>query len=85
MTNSAKIFSKRLLGAAILSAALITPAIASAQDYAPAGQDQQIQGTVASINGTWNLTVADANGYAIAWTSIKARLSIRPGSLSSRA
>jgi len=65
MTKSAKsIFSKRLLGAAILSAALITPAIASAQDYAPAGQDTQIQGTVASINGTWNLTVADANGYA---------------------
>jgi hypothetical protein len=57
-------FSQRLLGAAILSAALITPAIASAQDYAPAGQDQQIQGTVGSINGTWNITVADANGYA---------------------
>jgi hypothetical protein len=57
-------YSKRLLGAAILSAALITPAIASAQDYAPAGQDQQIQGTVGSINGTWNITVADANGYA---------------------
>jgi hypothetical protein len=58
------IFSKRLLGAAILSAALITPAIASAQDYAAAGQDSQIQGTVASINDTWNITVADANGYA---------------------
>jgi hypothetical protein len=55
--------TKRLLGAAILSAALITPAIASAQD-APAGQDQQIQGTIAAINGTWNITVADANGYA---------------------
>jgi hypothetical protein len=63
MKTTAK-FSKRLLGAAILSAALITPAIASAQDYASAGQDQQIQGTVASINGTWNITVADANGYA---------------------
>jgi hypothetical protein len=60
----ASIFSKRLLGAAILSAALITPAIASAQDYAAAGQDTQIQGTVASINDTWNITVADANGYA---------------------
>ncbi len=65
MTKSAKsTFSKRLLGAAILSAALITPAIASAQDYASAGQDTQIQGTVAAINGTWNITVADANGYA---------------------
>jgi hypothetical protein len=64
MTKSASNFSKRLLGAAILSAALITPAIASAQDYASAGQDTQIQGTVASVNGTWNITVADANGYA---------------------
>src|SRR5580693_9386 len=60
MKTTTTIFTKRLLGAAILSAALITPAIASAQD-AP---DQQIQGTVASINGTWNITVADANGYA---------------------
>jgi hypothetical protein len=61
-TSTAKL-TKRLLGAAILSAALITPAIASAQDYANA-PDQQIQGTVASINGTWNITVNDANGYA---------------------
>ena len=64
MKPTTKLLTKRLLGAAILSAALITPAIASAQDYASTGQDQQIQGTVASINGTWNLTVADANGYA---------------------
>jgi hypothetical protein len=65
MKKTANIFSKRLLGAAILSAALITPAIASAQDFAPAGgQDQQIQGPVNSIDGTWNITVADANGYA---------------------
>jgi hypothetical protein len=56
----------RLLGAAIAAAALITPAIASAQDVPPyaSGGDQQIQGTVSSINGTWNITVSDANGYS---------------------
>ena len=55
----------RLLGAAIAAAALITPALASAQDvpaYAVAS-DQQIQGTISAINGTWNLTVADNSGY----------------------
>jgi hypothetical protein len=56
--------TKRLLGAAILSAALITPAIASAQSYANGGQSQQIAGTVASVNDTWNITVHDARGYA---------------------
>jgi hypothetical protein len=48
-----------------MAAALITPALASAQDvpaYADGG-DQQIQGTIDSINGTWNVTVSDANGY----------------------
>jgi hypothetical protein len=64
MTNT--LITKRLLGAAILAAALITPAIASAQDIpayaAPA--DQHVQGTIASINGTWNLTVNDTNGYS---------------------
>jgi hypothetical protein len=59
------ILNKRLLGATVMAAALITPALASAQDvpaYA-AGSDQQIQGTIDSINGTWNVTVSDANGY----------------------
>jgi hypothetical protein len=58
--------TKRILGVAVATAALITPAIASAQaapSYADNGSDQQIQGTVASINGTWNISVADANGY----------------------
>jgi len=57
--------TKRILGVAAATAALIAPAIASAQDmpsYASLGSDQQIQGTVASINGTWNISVADANG-----------------------
>jgi hypothetical protein len=46
--------------AAVAAAALFTPVIASAQDYSNA--DQQIQGTIASINGTWNISVNDANG-----------------------
>jgi hypothetical protein len=65
MRNITSILTKQLLGAAIAAAALITPAIASAQDvpmYASAGD--QIQGRVAAINGTWNITVADDNGYS---------------------
>jgi hypothetical protein len=66
MKNINKILTPRLLAAAIASAALITPAIVFAQD-APAysdGASQQIQGTIAAINGTWNINVADANGYS---------------------
>ena len=58
-------FKKHLLGAT-LAAALITPAVASAQSYpsyAAAGASQQIQGTIAAIDGTWNISVNDANGY----------------------
>jgi hypothetical protein len=60
------IFTPRLLGAAIVAAALITPGFASAQDAMAYSSDgnQQIQGTIAAINGTWNITVHDANGYA---------------------
>jgi hypothetical protein len=53
--------------AALAAAALITPSIASAQDFASSadnGANQQIQGTISSIDGTWNLTVNDANGYS---------------------
>jgi hypothetical protein len=66
MVHIKNILNKRLLGVAIAAAALITPAIASAQDapmYASAATDQQIQGTIAAINGPWNITVADASGY----------------------
>ena len=66
MLNIHQTFIPRLLGAAIAATALITPAIASAQDvpsYAGGAQDQQIQGTISAINGTWNITVADASGY----------------------
>ncbi len=67
MTNISSILKQRLFGAAIAATALIIPTLASAQDmpsYAVGGGDQQIQGTVAAINGTWNITVADANGYS---------------------
>jgi hypothetical protein len=55
---------KTALIAALAAAALITPSLASAQDasYADSGANQQIQGTISSIDGTWNLTVDDANG-----------------------
>jgi hypothetical protein len=53
------------LGAALAATALISPAIASAQDMAfGGGPGQQIQGTVSSIDGTWNITVSDASGYS---------------------
>ncbi len=66
MLNIKTIFTPRLLGAAIAAAALISPAIASAQEvpsYANGDANQQIQGTVSSINDTWNISVTDSNGY----------------------
>jgi hypothetical protein len=66
MKNTNKKLISRLVGAAVAAAALIAPSVAFAQalpEYADAGGDQQIQGTVAGINGTWNITVSDANGY----------------------
>jgi hypothetical protein len=67
MKNIKKAFTLKLLGAAIATAALITPSIVSAQEvssYADSGANQQIQGTVSSIDGTWNITVDDASGYS---------------------
>jgi hypothetical protein len=55
-------FTKSIIGAAI-AAALISPAIASAQDVSYAGGNEQIQGTIASIDGSWNIEVNDSNGY----------------------
>lgn len=67
MLHIKNVFIPRLLGAAIAAAALITPALVSAQElpsYAVGDTNQQIQGTISSINDTWNITVADANGYS---------------------
>ena len=50
--------TKQLIAAIIAATAISLPAIASAQDA-----DQQIQGQITSINGTWNLTVNDGDGY----------------------
>jgi hypothetical protein len=66
MQHLQRFFTKRVLGAAVAASALMLPAVASAQavpPYAVGDAQQQIQGTVAAINGTWNITVADANGY----------------------
>jgi hypothetical protein len=53
------------LGAALAATALISPTIASAQEMAfDGGAGQQIQGTVSSIDGTWNITVNDSSGYS---------------------
>jgi hypothetical protein len=55
---------KTALIAALAAAALITPAIASAQDVSyDGGPANEIQGTISSIDGTWNISVNDANGY----------------------
>jgi hypothetical protein len=67
MKNIKNAFTLKLLGAAIATAALITPSIVSAQEvssYADSGANQQIQGTISSIDGTWNITVDDASGYS---------------------
>ena len=61
MKNIKHSLAKHLV-ASLAAVALFTPLVASAQDVAYGG-DQQIQGTVTSINGAWNITVADVNGY----------------------
>jgi hypothetical protein len=61
MKNLKSVLTKNII-AAVAAAALFTPVIASAQDYSN-GAGEQIQGTIASIDGTWNITVNDANGY----------------------
>ena len=55
--NHFKRIASSVLVAAFAVAAL--PAVASAQ----AAPGEEIQGTVQSINGTWNITVLDNNGY----------------------
>lgn len=67
MTNIKQLISKRLLSTTFAVTALILPTLAFAQ-YAPpyddAGASTQIQGTIDAINGPWNITVHDVNGYA---------------------
>jgi hypothetical protein len=60
----------RLLAVTLATAGLLVPAIASAQ-YAPSyaqpqysqSQDESIHGRIYSIDGTFNITVTDDNGY----------------------
>ena len=63
MKNIKHTLAKQFI-AAVAAAALFAPIMASAQDVSYDGGDQQISGTVSSINGTWNLTVNDSNGYS---------------------
>ncbi len=59
--------SPRILAAAFAAAALFLPVASRAQELPPyataPAQDQQIHGRIESIDGTFNLTVRDDNGY----------------------
>ncbi|MGH7714811.1 MAG: hypothetical protein ACREML_02330, partial [Vulcanimicrobiaceae bacterium] len=52
-----KYFRSVASGMLVTALAVAVPLAASAQ-----AEDQQLQGTVQSINGTWNLTVLDSDG-----------------------
>jgi hypothetical protein len=60
-------FSPRVLAAVLAATALFLPVASRAQNVPPyaaaPAQDQQIHGRIASIDGTFNLTVQDDNGY----------------------
>lgn len=59
--------SPRILAAMLALSALVLPVASRAQDIPPyaaaPAQDQQIHGRIESIDGTFNLTVRDDNGY----------------------
>ena len=63
---SIKSFAPRVAAAALAIAGLVLPTIASAQDiptYAQPGRDESIQGRIASVNGTFNISVRDDRGF----------------------
>ncbi|HTW85936.1 MAG TPA: hypothetical protein VMD91_17835 [Candidatus Sulfotelmatobacter sp.] len=60
----------RALAVSAALTGLIVPAVASAQDVpsyavdqAPVDQDQTVSGTIASVDGPFDIQVADSNGY----------------------
>jgi len=61
-----KSFAPPLAAAALAIAGLVHPTNASAQDvpsYAQPGRDESIQGRIASVNGTFNISVRDNRGF----------------------
>lgn len=63
---SMKSFVPRVAVTALAVAGLILPAIASAQDiptYAQPNRDETIHGRIASVNGTFNISVRDDRGF----------------------
>ncbi len=63
---SIKSFAPRLAAAVVAVAGLVLPTIASAQDvpsYAQPNRDETIQGRIASVNGTFNISVRDDRGF----------------------
>lgn len=66
MMMSIKSFAPPLAAAALAIAGFVLPSIASAQDvpsYAQPNRDQTIHGRIASVNGTFNISVRDDGGY----------------------
>jgi hypothetical protein len=64
--KSIKSFAPPLAAAALAVVGLVLPTIASAQDipsYAQPGRDESIQGRIASVNGTFNISVRDDRGF----------------------
>lgn len=67
MMISIKSFTPRLAAAAIAVVGLVLPTIASAQgipSYAQPSRDESVHGRIASVNGTFNITVRDDRGFA---------------------
>ncbi len=63
---SIKSFAPRLAAAALSIAGLVLPTIASAQDvpsYAQPNREETIHGRIASVNGTFNISVRDDRGF----------------------
>jgi hypothetical protein len=66
MMMSIKSFAPPLAATALAIAGFVLPSIASAQDipsYAQPNGDQTIHGRIASVNGTFNISVRDDGGY----------------------
>jgi hypothetical protein len=64
--KSIKSFAPPLAAAALAIMGLVLPTVASAQDipsYAQPSRDESIHGRIASVNGTFNISVRDDRGF----------------------